>query len=699
MARRTKAGEVHADFTGDSRALVAASTRAQASLTRLSARAKTTQGAFASLSRFAGPAVLGLGLLRGIGGAVSTVTRFEQSIADLKAITGAAGEDLAALRRASIDLGRTSTFTADEVAGAFKLIASAKPDLLESTKALTSVTKATLTLAEASGLDLEAAANALGSTLNQFSLSASEAGRVINVLAAGSKFGAASIEETAASFKQAGTFAAALGISVEETTAAIQVLGANALKAEMAGTGLRAVLAKLEKQEASLRPSVVGLTQAFRNLAAKQLDTAELIKIVGEEGLNTALILTRKADAAEDLTAKLTGTNIATEQASDRTSTLSAKVDELKSAWAGLVLTIESSPGTSDIATIVVGWTRILNWVSEQFEEAPLRIRLVAEESELRAERARIQTLLERAREQARGAGGTSSYQELVRAREDQLYDIDARLLELEQELLDLARKEAEAVRKGAEEQEKKTEAAEGEAEARAASLKALIAEERVLKSAVDAARKLEESWKPFGREADVSAGALRRTMDMSRADSGLGPAGVEALEEAQKRQEEAQARRLEEINRILEEQEERWRDIGMSAQEGFADIISGALTGQVQSLGDAFKQLAVQITAAAVKAAALQTITASMGGGFGGGPAGIFGSLFGGFRAGGGPVSAFRSYIVGEQGPELMVPNAAGAVVANGGMGGGLAVTIQVDARGARRTRSRGSGGPRSRP
>lgn len=50
--------------------------------------------------------------------------------------------------------------------------------------------------------------------------------------------------------------------------------------------------------------------------------------------------------------------------------------------------------------------------------------------------------------------------------------------------------------------------------------------------------------------------------------------------------------------------------------------------------------------------------------GGFGGGFGSFLGSIFGGFRADGGPVQAGRAYVVGERGPELMVPNRSGFVV-----------------------------------
>lgn len=41
-------------------------------------------------------------------------------------------------------------------------------------------------------------------------------------------------------------------------------------------------------------------------------------------------------------------------------------------------------------------------------------------------------------------------------------------------------------------------------------------------------------------------------------------------------------------------------------------------------------------------------------------------GSFFGGFKATGGPVSAGKAYVVGERGPELMVPGASGTVIPN---------------------------------
>lgn len=79
-------------------------------------------------------------------------------------------------------------------------------------------------------------------------------------------------------------------------------------------------------------------------------------------------------------------------------------------------------------------------------------------------------------------------------------------------------------------------------------------------------------------------------------------------------------------------------------------------------------------------------------GGSSGGGMFGnLLGSMFGGARAAGGPVSSGRAYLVGEEGPELFMPGASGTIIPNGairGGAGGQAVSVHlhntIDARGA---------------
>lgn len=116
--------------------------------------------------------------------------------------------------------------------------------------------------------------------------------------------------------------------------------------------------------------------------------------------------------------------------------------------------------------------------------------------------------------------------------------------------------------------------------------------------------------------------------------------------------------------------------------------VIEGALGRAIRTGTFGFEDLKrVALSAMAeIAAAAVQAgIGAAFGGG-GGGLASILGSLVGGAfglpgRATGGGVSPGRAYMVGERGPEMFVPTAAGRVEAGGFANPEVRVTINVAA------------------
>jgi phage-related minor tail protein len=87
-------------------------------------------------------------------------------------------------------------------------------------------------------------------------------------------------------------------------------------------------------------------------------------------------------------------------------------------------------------------------------------------------------------------------------------------------------------------------------------------------------------------------------------------------------------------------------------------------------------------IAANAIKAD-LGGLFGGSGGGLLGGLASAVGGLFGGKpgRATGGPVTGGSAYLVGERGPELFVPSAAGRIETGGGGRGAINVTVNVAA------------------
>lgn len=331
--------------------------------------AKKTEDAYKRIStsvtglagRLAGLAGVGLSL----GTIIQSSRQYGQALSDLSAITGATGTQLKALDEAAQQMGRTTEYSASQAVEALKLMASAKPELLETADGLTRATNSALVLAQAAGSTLPDATKTLALSLNQFGAGANQADRYINVLAAGAKYGASEINDTAAAIKNGGVAAAQAGVGFETLNAAIQVLASREIKGGEAGTALRNVILTLEKgTDKSLKPSVVGLSQALGNLAGKNLSTAQAVKLFGVENLNAASILVDNRSKLDELTKSLTGTQTAHEQAAIRVNNLNGDLMELTSAFEGLIIKVGQS-GTGPLRSGVQGITDVINGLAD----------------------------------------------------------------------------------------------------------------------------------------------------------------------------------------------------------------------------------------------------------------------------------------------------------------------------------------------
>ena len=308
-----------------------------------------------------GGLALAYGALRVTQKVIDIHRKFTATISDLSAITGATGKQLEFLRKKSLEYGATTTLTASQAAEAFKLVASAKPDLLENADALAAVTKQAIILAEASGSTLPEAAITLTLAMNQYGASADEAARFINVLAAGAKFGASEIAATAAALKNSGLVARTAGSSFEELNAIIQTLAKSGIKAEEAGVGIRNIFLNLAIQtNDKFKPAVVGFTQAIKNMKAANLSTTELLKIFGKKNIVAAKAVLQHADALGTLTSKLTGTNTALDQANIKINNLDGDIKRMNSAWEGVALTLGNL-----FNPILRTATQLLTWMSK----------------------------------------------------------------------------------------------------------------------------------------------------------------------------------------------------------------------------------------------------------------------------------------------------------------------------------------------
>lgn len=309
------------------------------------------------------------GLAAGVGAAVAvlkgaydTIVKFDQGIADLSAITGASGKDLEYLKTQAIELGKATKGGAVQVVEAYKLIASAKPELLKNVENLNQVTKAVLTLSKASGLELPDAATALTDAMNQFGAPAEEAGIFIDALANGAKYGAAEIPQVTEALLKFGAVARSSNISIQESTALIELLAENGIKGAEAGTALRNVLLKISAPDALpkeaqkalrdlgvsfefLKDKSIPIQQKFEALKPLLGDNAKLLKVFGFENTVAARNIIEHTDRLKDLTGKMFEYGTAQEQAEIRSNTLQGKTERLSATYDSFILSLNSGKG------------------------------------------------------------------------------------------------------------------------------------------------------------------------------------------------------------------------------------------------------------------------------------------------------------------------------------------------------------------
>jgi len=287
----------------------------------------------------------------------------EDAAANLKALTGLDDDNIAWLKQQAETLSTTMEASGlrvrksvTEILEAYMLVGSKKPELLKDKEALNAVTIEAMRLAEAANMELKDAVAAVTLAMNQYGDSAEEAARYVNVLAAGSKFGAVGVATQTESLVKAGVAANMANVPIEQLVGVLETLGERGIEGQIAGTQLKTFFLKLEAGAEDTRPSVVGLQQALETLAAKNLSVTELTKMFGLESISTAKALISSADKVKYYTDAVTGTNTAVEQAAINSDTTAARMAQVRNQ---INLTGQELAKTlAPILNKTVGWTR-----------------------------------------------------------------------------------------------------------------------------------------------------------------------------------------------------------------------------------------------------------------------------------------------------------------------------------------------------
>lgn len=124
----------------------------------------------------------------------------------------------------------------------------------------------------------------------------------------------------------------------------------------------------------------------------------------------------------------------------------------------------------------------------------------------------------------------------------------------------------------------------------------------------------------------------------------------------------EDQIQKQMDLEERLKDQQAIWDTVSSSMSDAFMSMVDGT-----KSAKDAFKSMAAAIIKELYNVLVVQQLVGSFSRatGTGSGLVGMIGSAL--FKADGGPVSAGQPYIVGERGPEMIIPKSSGMVLTNG--------------------------------
>lgn len=312
----------------------------------------------------------------GIGVAAAKVGGdFEAQMSRVKAISGATGSSFDELRQQAIDLGAKTAFSAKESAAGMENLASAGFDSKEIMKAMPGL----LDLAAVSGGDVALASENAATALRGFNIDAGQSGHVADVFARAAADTNAEVGDMGEAMKYIAPVASSMGLSLEETAAAIGIMSDAGIKGSQAGTTLRGALSRIAKptdemkakmdelglsfydSEGKMKPlkdQVGMLKNAFKGLTPEQKQNA-LVTLYGQESLSGMMAL---IDKGPDKLGKLTDSLKNSDGAADKMAktmqdNMNSSLEQMMGAFESAAIVVQKvlAPAVRKVADAVSG--------------------------------------------------------------------------------------------------------------------------------------------------------------------------------------------------------------------------------------------------------------------------------------------------------------------------------------------------------
>ena len=173
--------------------------------------------------------------------AVKTAMTFEAAMSQVKAVAEATGEEFKRLSEKAEELGATTRYTSEEVAAGLLQLARAG----QSTGEILESIKPALDLATAGNIELGDSADLVTNAMSMFSIPAADISKAANTMALSVNKANMDMRQFTEALIYVGPLASGVGMTLEETSAAIGALADQGIRGSQAGTALRGMIASL----------------------------------------------------------------------------------------------------------------------------------------------------------------------------------------------------------------------------------------------------------------------------------------------------------------------------------------------------------------------------------------------------------------------------------------------------------------------
>jgi len=227
-----------------------------------------------STSQLAGAgAAIGTAMVTGFAVAAASAAKFDKALSNVRAVTGASSAEMAKLRAAALDAGKTTSYTATEAADAEAELARAGVSVANITGG---ALKGSLALAASGQIDLAEAATVAAQSMNTFGLKGKDVTHIADVLSAGANKSASDVHGLGLSLRMGGLLAHQTGLSLEDTVGVLSAFADHALIGSDAGTSLKTMLQRLVPQSTEAKAAMDAIGFSAYDSTGKFVGLSEL---------------------------------------------------------------------------------------------------------------------------------------------------------------------------------------------------------------------------------------------------------------------------------------------------------------------------------------------------------------------------------------------------------------------------------------